>query len=150
MNAIYFDERARDGALNNGWFTHAHIGSGDMWDALYKSPWQSEIWQEAFPQYKNLTDDISKADTAEYIPNPACTIKGNLVVDKYKEIGDIYKSSKKFSDISDNAIYSLIKLDEIFVNADSGDYTVQNIDELRKAIPGFENIPLEKIGRITK
>ena len=29
-NAIYFDERAREGALNNGWFTHAHIGSGDI------------------------------------------------------------------------------------------------------------------------
>ena len=89
-NAIYFDERARDGALNNGWFTHAYIDGGDMWEALYASPWQSEKWQETFPEYKTMTDDISKAESAEYIPNPACTVKGNLIFNKYRDIGDIY------------------------------------------------------------
>ncbi len=147
-NAIYFDERAREGALENGWFTHAHIGTGDMWDALYNSPWQSKTWQEAFPQYKNLTDDINKSNTAEYIPNPACTIKDNLIVNQYKDIGDIYKSSKNFSDISDNAILLITKADEVFVDAESGNYVIRDIDELRKSAPGFENIPIEKIGRV--
>lgn len=147
-NAVYFDERAREGALENGWFTHAHIGTGDMWDALYNSPWQSEIWQEAFPQYKNLTDDIKKANTAEYIPNPACTIKDNLIVNQYKDIGDIYKASKKFSDISDNAIFLITKADEVFVDADSGNYAIKDIEELRKTMPEFKEIPIEKIGRV--
>lgn len=146
-NAIYFDERARDGALNNGWFTHAYIGSGDMWDALYDSPWQSEIWQEAFPEYKTMTDDISQSETAEYIPNPACTIKGNLIFNKYKEIGDIYTSSRRFSDISENEVYSLNKAEEIFADIHSGNYSIKDIDELRKSIPDFQNIPLNEIGR---
>ncbi len=147
QNAIYFDERARDGALNNGWFTHAHIGSGDMWDALYASPWQSKIWQNAFPEYKTITDDISESDSAAYIPNPASMVKGNLIFNKYKEIGDIYESAYRFSDISDNEVYSLNKSKEIFADIDSGNYNIKDIGNLRKSIPEFKNIPLDKIGR---
>ena len=147
-NAIYFDERARDGALNNGWFTHAHIGSGDMWDALYDSPWQSEIWQEAFPEYKTMTDDISKSESAEYIPNPACTVKGNLIFNRRREIGDIYTSARRFSDISDNRVYFLDKTNGIFADINSGNYNIKDIENLRKSVPDFENIPLDEIGRI--
>ena len=146
-NAIYFDERARDGALNNGWFTHTYIGSGDMWNALYDSPWQSEIWQNAFPEYKTMTDDISQAESASYIPNPACTVRGNLIFDKHKEIGDIYDSARRFSVISENEVYYPGKTDEIFVDINSGNYNIKDIDKLRKSVPDFENIPLDDIGR---
>ncbi len=146
-NAIYFDERARDGALNNGWFTHAHIGSGDMWDALYDSPWQSEIWQNAFPEYKAMTDDISESDTKEYIPNPASTVKGNLIFNKQKEIGDIYNSAYRFSDITANEVYFISKSEKIFEDINSGNYNIKDIENLRKSIPDFENIPIDKIGR---
>ena len=146
-NAIYFDERARDGALNNGWFTHAHIGSGDMWNNLYASPWQSEIWQNAFPEYKSMTDDISQCETEAYIPNPACTVKGNLIFNKNGEIGDISASAYRFSDISGNGIYSLGKADKFFVDIESGDYNIKEIEQLRKSAPDFQSIPLDKIGR---
>ncbi len=146
-NAIYFDERARDGALNKGWFTHAHVGSGDMWDALYASPWQSEIWQEAFPEYKTMTDDISQSETEAYIPNPACTVKGNLIFNKSKEIGDISASAYRFSVISDNEVRSLNSADKTFVDMESGNYSIKEIAKLRKTIPDFQDIPLDKIGR---
>ena len=149
-NAIYFDERARDGALNNGWFTHAHIGSGDMWDALYASPWQSEIWQETFPEYKSMTDDISKSESAEYIPNPASTVKGNLILNKYKKIGDIYTSARRFSDISENEVYYLGKTEDIFVDINSGNYNIKDIENLRKSISDFQNIPLNETGRTNR
>ncbi len=149
-NAVYFDDRARDGALNNGWFTHAHIGSGDMWEALYSSPWQSKVWQEAFPEYKTMTDDVSQAETASYIPNPASTVQGNLIFNIRREIGDIYSSSQKFSNISDNKIYFINKANDIFVDAEAGNYEIKNIDEIKKEIPGFESIPLDKIGRVGK
>ena len=148
-NAVYFDDRARDGALNNGWFTHAYIGSGDMWEALYASPWQSEIWQNAFPEYKTMTDDISQSNTASYIPNPACTVKGNLILNKYSDIGDIYSASQRFSDISDNKVESIDKTDEFFVDVDSGNYTIREIEKLKKSIPDFQEIPLTEIGRIS-
>ena len=146
-NAIYFDERARDGALNNGWFTHAYIGSGDMWDSLYDSPWQSEIWQNAFPEYRTMTDDISQSETSSYIPNPASTVKENLIFNKYREIGDIYSSARRFSDISDNEVYSLDKTEEIFVDINSGNYNVKDNEKMRNSVSDFQNIPLDKIGR---
>ena len=149
-NAIYFDDRARDGALNNGWFTHAHMGSGDMWEALYDSPWESDIWREAYPQYAGLTDDISSSDSPDFIPNPVCTIQGNLIINRHKDIGDIFDAAKEFSEISDNKLYGLSKADDIFEDYDAGNYNIKDIEKLRKYIPGFENIPLDKIGRVNK
>ena len=149
-NAIYFDERAREGALYNGWFTHAYIGSGDMWEALYDSPWQSEIWQNAFPEYKTMTDDKSQSESASYIPNPACTVKGNVIFNKLGDIGDIYDSSYRFSDISENEVYHLFDIEEFFVDYNSGNYNIKDMDALRESIPDFENLPLDKIGRVNK
>ncbi len=146
-NALRFDDRAREGALENGWFTHAHVGSGDMWEALYNSPWQSETWQNAFPEYKNCTDDISKSDSSDYIPNPASTFKNNIIINKNMGYGEVYSSVWKFSDISENGIYNIGKCDEIFVDPDNGDYNIKDIDEIRKDAPDFKEIPLDKIGR---
>lgn len=149
-NAIYFDDRARDGALNNGWFTHAYVETGDMWEALYNSPWQSEIWQKELPQYKSMTDDIEQAESPQYIPNPACVVKGNLIVNKDKSLGDIYSAAYKFSDISQNELYSLGKMDELFVDAKNGNYNIKDVEKLKAKITEFENIPYEKIGRIAE
>ncbi len=147
-NALRFDDRAREGALENGWFTHAYVGSGDMWEALYNSPWQSEAWQNAFPEYKNCTDDISKSDSPDYIPNPASTFKNNIIINKDLAYGEVYSSVWDFSDISDNAIYNVGKCDEIFVDIDNGNYNIKDIDKIRKDAPGFEEIPLDMIGRV--
>ena len=146
-NAIYFDDRARDGALNNGWFTHAHVEGGDMWEALYNSPWESEIWQEAFPQYKSCTYHVVYMDDANYFANPTSIVKGNLIINKDKQIGDISASCYRFSDISENRLYSLAKLEEIFVDSASGDYSIKDIEKLRNSIPDFQSIPLDEIGR---
>ena len=148
-NALRFDDRAREGALENGWFTHSYVDSGDMWDALYNSPWQSETWQNAFPEYKNCTDDISKSDSPDYIPNPASTFKNNIIINKNMGYGDVYSSVWKFSDISENAIYNVGKRDKIFVDIDNGDYNIKDIDEIRKDAPDFEEIPLDMIGRVS-
>ncbi len=148
---VYFDDRAREGALvENGWFTHARIGSGDMWEALYSSPWKSDVWQKAFPQYKNCTDDISKSETPAFIPNPSSVVTNNLIINKYVEVGSISDSVWTFSNISKNAIYLIRDTDDIFTNPDNGDYSIKNIDKIREAAPEFENIPLEKIGRTVK
>ena len=147
-NAVYFDDRAREGALYNGWFTHAHMGSGDMWDALYASPWESDIWREAFPQYENLTDDVNMSDSPAFIPNPLCSITNNLIFNKYGDMGDIYDASEKYSVIDNNGIYNLSKAEETFVDYNAGDYNIKDIEEIREDAPKFENIPLDEIGRV--
>lgn len=147
-NAVYFDDRARDGALNKGWFTHAYVDGGDMWDALYNSPWQSDTWQKAFPEYKTLTDDIEKAETPEYIPNPSSTVKGNLVLNKDLRLGDVCDSAKTFGDISENKIYFIRETDNIFVDAEAGNYEIKDIEEIRETIPDFTPVSLQEIGRV--
>ena len=145
---ISYDSRARDGALYGGWFNHSSKKDGDMWQLLYKSPWKSDIWQDAFPQYKNYIDDFAKSEEAGFVPNPGnSTVTDNLIFDKSKHIGNISDAAEKFSDISGNKAYSLRRLDEIFTDAENGDYSIRNIEELNSVLPGFREIPLGEIGR---
>ncbi len=147
---ISYDSRAREGALENGWFNHSSKKDGDMWQLLYSSPWQSDIWKEAFPQYENYTDDFSRSEEAGFVPNPAnSTVWANLIFDKNSSIGNISEAAGRFSDISGNALYSLGKLDKFFTDAENGDYTIKNIEEINKVIPSFTEIPLDEIGRIS-
>ncbi len=148
-NAVRFDARAREGALlEDGWFNHSRIGSGDMWDALYASPWKTKVWQDAFPQYVKMTDDISQSETSDFIPNPASRVSGNLIFDKKGEIGVIFDDSYKFGDISANDIHYIKDIGKIFTGFKDGDYSVSDFDALKKNLPDFEEIPLDQIGRI--
>ena len=56
----------------------------------------------------------------------------------------------RFSDISENEMYSLNKIDEIFEDAENGNYNIKDIEKLKENISEFEKIPYEKIGRIAK
>ncbi len=149
-HALYMDERAREGALNDGWFTHANMENGDMWEALYSSPWQTEIWQNAFPEYKEMTDDLSKEDSASFIPNPANTVTNNIVIDKRDSFGLFESTVKFFGEFKNNAVYAPQKADKIFVDAENGDYRIKDIEKLKRKMPGFEEIPLDKIGRTVR
>lgn len=145
---ISYDSRAREGALENGWFNHAAREDGDLWKNLYNSPWQSDIWQKAFPQYKNYIEDFERSEESGFIPNPGnSNVTGNLIFDKAKSIGNISDAATKFSNISGNAVYPLGKLDSFFTDAENGLYTIKDINELREILPGFEEIPLDEIGR---
>ena len=146
--AVSYDDRARDGALNDGWFDHA-AKDGDMWRALYDSPWQSAVWQTAFPQYKAMTDDFAKAETAGFIPNPAnSTLRGNVIFDLHKSIGSISEPASQFSSIDGNAVYPLYKIGAFFEDAANGDYRIRDLKKLQETIPDFREIPLDQIGRI--
>ena len=145
--AVSYDDRARDGALNGGWFDHAAKG-GDMWTALYASPWQSGVWQTAFPQYKAMTDDFTKSDTAGFIPNPAnSTLQGNVIFDRRSSIGEVAKAASRFGSIGGNVIYPLYRINTFFADAANGDYRIRDLEKLQKEIPAFREIPLDRIGR---
>lgn len=147
--AIYIDERARDAVLNQGWFTHAYFGD-ELWETLYDSPWQTELWQNAYPEYKGLTDDISASESPQFIPNPANTVTNNLVIDKRDSIGLFEDSVKAFSTIKDNEIYGPHKMRKIFTDAENGNYSIKNINKIKRKMPGFREIPLEQIGRTVR
>ena len=147
-HALVYDARAREGALEGGWFTHAAKENGSMWTTLYKSPWQTDIWQQAYPQYKDFIEDAAYCDEPGFIPNPAgSTVKGNLIFDKKKSLGDISDAAARFSDVSGNAIFFPSKLDDFFVSPGSGDYTVKDLAAIKEILPDFAEIPLDEIGR---
>lgn len=145
---ISYDSRAREGALENGWFNHSSRKDGDMWQNLYSSPWQSDVWQEAYPQYKNYIEDFERSEEAGFVPNPGnSNVRDNLIFDKAKSIGNISEAAERFSNISGNAVYSLGKADSIFTDAENGDYTIADFEALKEILTGFEEIPLDEIGR---
>lgn len=147
--AIKYDDRARDGALNGGWFNeHVDLSTGDMWADLNNSPYKSDVWQNAFPQYKDFSADLSDSDSPSFVPNPAnSVIKNNLIVDRSGALGDINGNVYTFSTVEGNACFNLFKTEKIFRDAENGDYTLKDDSPVYDIIPGFTEIPLENIGR---
>lgn len=145
---ISYDARAREGALEGGWFNHSSKENGDMWVNLKNSPYMSETWRTAFPQYNSYSEDFSNPDIPGFVPNPAnSNISGNIILDKVSSIGNISEAAATFSTIDGNAVYYLSKLESIFNDPDNGDYTVKEGASVYKDIPDFQNIPFEEIGR---
>ncbi|MCQ2480130.1 MAG: hypothetical protein MJ120_05760, partial [Clostridia bacterium] len=129
------------------WYVYA-VKDAFMWTNLYTSPWQSEAWQNAFPQYKHLNDNFDDVDNPDFAPNPAYSkVTGNLIINADKNIGYIADKPQMFSDVSGNAIYRLTKLQSIFNAPEKGDYTLKENSKVYKLIPDFENIPINEIGR---
>ena len=126
-NAISYDARAKEGVLNEMWFSEHVKQGGDMWIDLNESPWKEESWQNAFPEYKNLTDDFSDLDNPYFFVNPANSkVNNNLLFDRKLSIGDINKEVKKYSDISSNYIYSFLKMSEYFKDIENGNYCLKD------------------------
>lgn len=141
--AIRHDIRAREALLNDTWFSgEVDYESGALWKTLYLSPWQSEIWQEAFPQYKTITTDPEKINDPCFMANPAnSSITGNIVFDKYGSIGKIDGTVYEYSNVSDNELHYLSSLGAYFDDYNEGIY-LSDKDNLKE----FNKV-LDKVGR---
>lgn len=85
-HAVSFDQRAIDGVMKNGWFTHCN----EMWNWLEESPWRSDVWQQAYPELAGLHFDKTKSRDPMFAPNAANgRLTGNLFVNEQGLIGDI-------------------------------------------------------------
>lgn len=146
--AFLYDARSINAVLNSDyWFEHSREGL-DMHQNLLASPWQSDAWQKAYPYMKNWSLDYNDTENPDFIPNPADSKINNNIIVHYNDACEIEDIVYNFSDISNNELYSIGNIDKLFVNAEAGDYTIKDIEKLRKSIPDFENIPLDKIGRV--
>ena len=147
--AFLYDSRSRDGVLDpEFWFEHSRKGL-DMYENLLASPWQSDVWKNAYPYMSDWSIDYDDTENPDFIANPSDSkVSGNIIVYYKDGIGDICESVYEFSDISGNEIFRFSDMKNLFADADAGNYEIRDIDEIRKTIPDFENIPLDKIGRI--
>ena len=147
LNPFTYDQRAADG-VKGGWFNHSSREDGDMWRNLYDSPWQSAVWQKAFPAMTRFSNDFDHTDSPDFVPNPAYSkVTGNVVVSIGGRLGEIDGLPKKYSDISGNAVFKPEKMVEIFTDPAGGDYSLKEGSPVFTQIPGFEPLPLDEIGR---
>ena len=147
--AFLYDSRSRNAVLDSEfWFEHSREGL-DMHQKLLQSPWQSKVWKNAYPYMADWTIDYSDTENPSFIPNPADSkVTGNIIVHYKGDIGEIEDSVYDFSDISGNRIYRFGDMKKLFVDAESGNYEIKDIEKIRASIPDFENVDFDKIGRV--
>ncbi|MCQ2486055.1 MAG: right-handed parallel beta-helix repeat-containing protein [Clostridia bacterium] len=145
--SISYDSRALD-CINGGWFYAYSKEGGELWQRLYSSPWQTDLWKEAFPQMARISSDFSNIENPDFGANPAYSdVSGNLIVTATCDIGEISAAANKFSTIENNAIFGLQKLRKIFANPSKGDYSIKNNSAVYDVIPEFNAIAISEIGR---
>ena len=143
---IRYDARARDGLLGETWFSgDVDFESGILWRTLRMSPWQGEVWQNAFPQYKQISDDIADINDPSFMANPAGSIiRDNVIFDKFSSLGKVDQAVCDYSDISENKTYFLLMLGSLFEDHREGDY------RLKEGFPIYSDLlndVLESAGR---
>ena len=147
--SIQYDNRMLDGLPGNedsNFYPHYKEG-GDCWVNLFDSPWQSDVWQQAYPQYQHYSDDFSNPDDPDFVLNPAySTITHNLLISAAGNIGNVADEVLEYSTVEDNAIFRLSKLKKLFVDPGNGDYTLR--DDAKDKIGFAIDVPaMSEFGR---
>ena len=126
---ISFDDRGLSGLSGDeaSSFYQHYKQNGELWKLLWASPWESDVWREAFPQYAHYSDDFSNIDDPDFVLNPGHgTVTHNILVSAQGTIGGIAETAYKYSAIEENACFKLSALKKIFVDPENGDYTVRD------------------------
>ena len=147
-----YDSRSIDGIVNDDWFTAALEGS-TLWNDLSESPWQTDVWKNAFPQMTRFSSDFSDTDNPDFVPNPAYSkFNGNVFFGTHSEeetYAWLSKAAQKYSDLSGNAVYNAAEFsaDDFFVSPGNGDFRIKENSPIREIIPDFEDLPVSEMGR---
>ena len=146
--AIHYDDRARDGVVNDGWF-RGHVNSLDagMWKQLLNSPYQTDIWKAKYPQLAKVTHDFNDVDNPYFGVNPAfSTVSSNIIVDRSGNVGSIADSVYTYSTVENNPAMLLL-FNPGFVDFKGGNYLLKDNAPVLKKLTEFEQIPFGEIGR---
>ena len=144
---IYYDQRAIDG-VNGGWFAEHSAEGGSMWRELYASPWQTPVWQSAFPQMAAFSDDFSHPEDPAFVPNPAnSTVCDNLFVTGRRSVGQIDEKVREYSTFTGNGLFAPSQLELLFRDPANGDYRLAEGSPMLTLSPVFRDLPIEQMGR---
>ncbi len=142
---VLYDERARDGILEGGWYHGADKPNGNNWPIFRCTPVHNDAWKEKYPMADRAHDDYEKYDDPDCIINPArAVIRNNIAVYPNDYGWFVAKSVERFGSVANNLL--LHSLDECFENAKK--YELK--PEIKAALPEFKEIPVEEIGRYRK
>ncbi len=137
--AILFDDRLRDGMVNNGWFRGLSGAQGSR----NRVPYKDEPWRSRYPHLAEIDDNCQDPDSFHYGPNPAyAVVRNNIFISKEDWGFHLQPSVKQFGVVENN----IATTDRTTVIAnDSFELT----DWAKQQIPEFEPIPFDRIGRYT-
>lgn len=122
---LYYDNRAREGALHGAWFHYCSEPEGFMWKLLWDSPYKTDVWQKHYPQMAAFCEDFGRPEDPCFVPNPGCSrVEDNLILDSAPICRNIIcKEARRFGRCQNNKTHSMNKLGEIFAEPQNGNYT---------------------------
>lgn len=143
---IHYDDRARDGFVNNGWYAHMVIPQdGFMWTTLAAMPTTNALWSAKYPSLAKISTDRSKPDDIEFACNPShSVVENNVLYSSGAKLGNIADSVYTYSTIGKNGIYRVCNPG--FVDLLAGKYAFKDDARVFNDLPGFTNIPFADIG----
>lgn len=149
--AIEYDSRMHDSVFTEyGWFSTANIDR--MQEELKTILDTNDVWEEAFPILATINFNYAEAtdifDPTLFI-NPVNIIVSNNIHsdggDKRVYVDAIEQGGLKQYNTNENNWK--IKLTD-FVDYENGDYRLRTDAAVYKRLPGWEDIPLEEMGRV--
>ena len=150
QRGVSYDQRAYDGVYG-GWFAEHSGPDGNMWADLRNSPWQTDVWRQAYPALAAVSDDFSQPDAPSFAANPAgSTVADNLFVTGRRTLGEISEKVREYSEFYGNALFRKSQLRDLFADPANGDYTLREDAPLFTFAPDFEPLPLAKMGRLSE
>ncbi len=135
--SILFDDRLRDGIVNNGWFR----GIGAAQGSRNRVPFKEEPWISRYPHLAEIDDECQDPENINFGPNPAyAVVKNNICVSKEDWGLHLQPAVKQFGDCRDNVAVTdrnLVIANEKF----------ELTEWAKEQVKEFEPIPFDKIGR---
>ncbi len=138
---MLFDARGIEGAVANGWYGGTRKNEVN-WRTMWSFPITSEIWAKRFPTLATVNDNFDDPDDPQFAPNPTRALVRNNVCVCSNDYGfHVDKCVRKLGTVTNNLIYK-----------DINDCIVENSryelkPEVKKLLPWFSEIPVDKIGR---
>lgn len=144
LNSEYpmlYDARGIEGVVANGWYKGTQK-DGVNWSIMHKAPITDAIWAKRFPTLATVNDNFNDTDDFQFAPNPSyAVIRNNICVCNNDYGFYIAKEVRKLGTVKNNIVYT--NVDECIV--EGGFYELK--PEVKKMLPWFSEIPVDKIGR---
>lgn len=138
---MLFDARGIEGAVYDGWYGGTKK-DGVNWNIMKGVPIKSEIWAKRFPMLACISDDFANPDDPDFAPNPSrALVRNNICVCDNDYGFHVAPAVRKYGTIEHNLIYGSI--DECIVK----DSKYELKPEVKKLLPCFSEIPVDRIGR---
>ncbi len=143
---MLFDDRARKGVLEDGWYDGADLeignGKGQNWEIYNRTPVHNDIWKEKYPHVDMAHAEYEKTEDPNCIYNPARAVVRNNICVMEKDYGFyVAESVDKFGIVENNLLFN--SMEECFADAEKYELKAEVMEKL----PEFVRIPVEKIGR---